>query len=115
MLNILNYNFYTLHFAEDDVHVSAGDTFAVDHLAILAQLGKVLPGHVLPRGFGVSMHCKFLERHLNLGQRRRLGSFCHAAGKQMNFGMRRTSIKILEHSRFSIKITRVKKYDFVEY
>lgn len=50
-----------LDFAEDNIHIGAGDIFPIDDLAVLTQLKKVFPIHLLPRRLGVSMNSKFTE------------------------------------------------------
>lgn len=46
---------FLLDFAEDDVHVSQGDTLAVNHAAVFAQFGPVFAVHVLAGSTSVAM------------------------------------------------------------
>lgn len=46
---------FLLDFAEDDVHVSEGDVLAVDHAAVLAELGPVLAVHLLAGSTSVTV------------------------------------------------------------
>ncbi len=55
-----------LDFAEHYVHVRGGNVLAVDDVAVLADLSKVLAIHLLARGLSVSMDCKLLEGSLHL-------------------------------------------------
>lgn len=52
---------HLLHLGEDNVHVGAGDTFAISDFAVFAQLGPVLPIHFLPRSLGVAIDSEFAE------------------------------------------------------
>lgn len=61
---------HLLHLGEDNVHVGAGDAFAVGDFAVFAQLGPVLPIHFLSRSLGVAVDGEFAEalfqgRHLS--------------------------------------------------
>lgn len=59
---------YSLDFAKDDVHVGEGDALAVDHAAVLAELGPVLAVHFLAGGAGVTVDGEAPERLLQSGQ-----------------------------------------------
>lgn len=58
-----------LDFAENDVHVSGGDVLAIDDVAVLAELCKVLAIHLLSCGLGVAVDRKLLEGSLHLSHR----------------------------------------------
>lgn len=58
-----------LDFAENYVNICSGDVLAVDDVAVLADLSKVLAIHLLPCGLRVSMDCKLLEGGLHLRYR----------------------------------------------
>lgn len=71
---------FSLDFGEDDVNVGSVDVLAIHDLAILAELGPVLPVHFLSGGLGVSMDRETTER---AQQRLRVHGLCHhlACGK----------------------------------
>lgn len=64
---------FLLDFAEDDVHVGEGDVLAVDHAAVLADLGPVLAVHLLAGGACVAMDGEAAEGLLQRGQLHRRG------------------------------------------
>lgn len=57
-----------LDFAEYDVHVGEGDVLAVNHAAVLAELGPVLAVHLLAGGARVAMDGEAAEGLLQRGQ-----------------------------------------------
>lgn len=67
----LNLNDLLLDFAENYVDICSGDILAVDDVAVLADLCKVLAVHLLSCGLSVSMDCKLLEGGLHLRYRHR--------------------------------------------
>lgn len=62
-----------LDFAEDDVHVGEGDVLAVNHAAVLAELGPVLAVHLLAGGARVAVDGEATEGLLQRGQLHRCG------------------------------------------
>lgn len=62
-----------LDFAEDDVHVGEGDVLAVNHAAVLAELGPVLAVHLLAGGARVAVDGEAAEGLLQRGQLHRCG------------------------------------------
>lgn len=62
-----------LDFAEDDVHVSQGDTLAVNHAAVFAELGPVFAVHVLAGSASVAVDGEAPERLFQSGQLHRRG------------------------------------------
>lgn len=55
-----------LDFGEDDVNVCGGDILAVNDETVLADLGKILAVHLLPRRLAVTMNGKLVEGRLHL-------------------------------------------------
>lgn len=64
---------FLLDFAEDDVHVGEGDVLAVDHAAVLAQLGPVLAVHLFAGGARVAVDGEAAKRLLQRGHLHRRG------------------------------------------